>query len=34
MTARMRGEKAYPWNRDYTYRDWRVKSAAEIDFFK
>jgi len=34
MTARMRDEKAYPWNRDYRCRDWRVKSAAEIDFFK
>ena len=29
-----RDEKAYPWNRDYMYRDWRVKSEAEIDFFK
>jgi hypothetical protein len=29
-----RDEKAFPWNRDYMYRDWRVKSEAEIDFFK
>jgi cyclopropane-fatty-acyl-phospholipid synthase len=29
-----RDEKAYPWNRDYMYRDWRVKSEAEIDFSK
>jgi cyclopropane-fatty-acyl-phospholipid synthase len=29
-----RDEHAYPWSRDYMYRDWRVKSEAEIDFLK
>ncbi len=29
-----RDEGAYPWNRDYMYRDWPMKGTAEIDFFK
>jgi len=29
-----RDENAYPWNRDYMYRDWRVKSEAEINFLR
>jgi hypothetical protein len=29
-----RNESTYPWSRDYMYRDWRVKSEAEINFFR
>jgi cyclopropane-fatty-acyl-phospholipid synthase len=29
-----RDEAAYGWDRHYMYRDWRVKSEAEIDFLK
>jgi hypothetical protein len=29
-----RDEGAYPWNRDYMYRDWRVKHESEIELFR
>jgi len=29
-----RDERSHPWDRQYMYRDWRVKGEAEIDFLE